>query len=305
MRQLNLDQVKALIEVIECGSFTAAAARLNLTQPAVSLQIQELESRFQVGLIERVGRHIRPTPAGLELARIGRRLIAEAEEAHLVMRRYSAGFLGQVRLGTTMTALIYVMPPVIRDLKVTAPLIELRIRTDFSGGTLQAVYDNELDLGLCVGPVNNRHVEAILLNREPLVAIFASDWPGVPDVVEPAMLSRWPLILGNPKSALRALTESWIRTAGPPPRPVMELDNVAGIKSVVGAGLGVSIIPAILIDEHARDRQVTARPLSPPIDRELYLVMRRDKADDPVIRLVRDAILRHLGRQPVARSRPG
>ena len=294
MRQLNLDQIRSLIEVIACGSFTSAAHELSLTQPAVSLHVQELEGRFAVKLIDRVGRRITPTPAGLELAAIGQRLLDEADEAHRVMRRYVDGFVGQVRIGMSMTSLIYLMPPVIRELKRTVPSLELVIRTRFSVNTLQGVRDNELDLGLCTGPVSDKAVEAVEVGTNSLAAIFPPDAADVPDVVAPGVITRWPLILGDPRSALRHLVEDWIGIGGPVPRPVMELDNVAGIKSVVGAGLGASLIPALAINDEDRAGRLIVRPLDPPISRSLLLVQRRDKADDAAIRHVRAALLANM-----------
>lgn len=297
MRQLNLDQLRSLIEVIACGSFTAAAQELNLTQPAVSLHVQELESRFKVKLVDRVGRRISPTPAGTELAAIGQRLLDEVDETHRVMRRYVDGFAGQVRIGMSMSVLIYLMPPVIRELRRTVPLLELVIRTRFSENTLQGVRDNELDLGLCTGPIADKAVDATEIGADPIVAIFPPDAPDVPDMIEPAMINRWPIILGNPRSALRRLVEDWIGTAGPVPRPVMELDNVAAIKSVVGAGLGASLVPALAIDDNDQAGGLIVRQLSPPINRSLLLVQRKDKADDAAIHHVRAALIANMRRK--------
>ena len=294
MRQLNLDQIRSLIGVIACGSFTSAAQGLSLTQPAVSLHVQELENRFKVKLVDRVGRRITPTPAGLELAAIGQRLLDEAEEAHRVMRRYVDGFVGQVRIGMSMTALIYLMPPVIRELKRTVPSLELVIKTRFSENTLQGVRDNELDRGLCTGPVSDKAVDTTEIGTHAMVAIFPPDATDVPDAVAPNMIGRWPLILGDPRSALRHLVEDWIGIGGPVPRPVMELDNVAGIKSVVGAGLGASVVPALAITGDDQRGRLIVRPLEPPINRSLLLIQRRGKADDAAIRHVRAALLANV-----------
>ena len=295
MRQLNLDQIRALIEVIACGSFTAAAQELHLTQPAVSLQVQELESRFRLKLVERVGRRISPTPAGRELAAIGQRLLDQVDEAHRLMRRYGEGGVGEVRIGMSMTALIYLMPAVIRALKQAVPSLELVIRTGFSEATLQAVRDNELDLGLCTGPLADKAIDVVEVGADPLVAIFPPDMQDLPDAIEPAMMSRWPVILGNPRSSLRALVAEWIGIAGPVPRPVMELDNVAGIKSVVGAGLGASIIPALAMGDDEPPGRLIVRPLVPEINRPLLLIQRKDKAGDRAIQHVRAALLARRG----------
>ena len=81
MRGLNLDQLHTFVEVIERGSFSAAADRLDLTQPAVSLQVRQLEKRLGVRLIERVGRRAQPTPAGAELLAHARKI--EIGRAHV------------------------------------------------------------------------------------------------------------------------------------------------------------------------------------------------------------------------------
>ena len=294
MRQLNLDQIRSLIEVIDCGSFTSAAHELNLTQPAVSLHLQELEIRFKVKLVDRVGRRVTATAAGTELAAIGQRLLDQSDEAHRIMRRYVDGFVGQVRIGMSMTVLIYLMPPVIRALKRTVPSLELSIRTRFSENTLQGVRDNELDLGLCTGPINDKSVVVTEVGIDSLMAIWPADADDIPDAITPAYLKRWPLILGHPRSALRHLVEEWIGVDGPVPRPIMELDNVAGIKSVVGAGLGASLVPMIAIGDDGEAGRLLVRPLDPPISRSLLLVQRKDKADDAAIRHVRAALLANM-----------
>lgn len=293
MRQLNLDQVRALIKVIDCGSFTAAAFELNLTQPAVSLQVQELENRFGVKLVERVGRRIRPTAAGQELAQLGRQMLAMSETVHRAMRRYSEGFIGQSRVGTSMTTLIYLLPPIIRHLKDTVPSLEIVVRTGFSETTLQGVRDGDLDIGICTGPLADKSVDCIKLDNDALVAILPLETPDVPDLIEPSMVGRWPIILGNPRSALRNLMVSWIGSAGPVPRPIMELDNVVGIKSVVGAGLGISLIPELAIIADDRKR-LLVRSLSPPLERDMLLVHRKDRADEPAVRYVREALIAHM-----------
>lgn len=297
MRQVNLDQVRALIEVVRFGSFTAAAHELHLTQPAVSLQVQELEQRFGVKLVERLGRRVRPTAAGSELAAHGQEILERCEEVNRSMRRYRDGFIGQSRIGMSMTVLIYLMPPVIRRLRAELPSLELVVRTGFSEATVQGVRDGTLDIGLCTGPISEKAVECIPLLADQIVAIFPREQDDLPDAVEPNMMGRWPLVLGNQRSALRRLVASWIGTAGPVQRPIMELDNIAGIKSVVGAGLGMSLVPALSVHE-ADSTRIAVRNLEPPIVRDLLLVQRADRANEAAVRHVREALLSHLRSSP-------
>ena len=107
MRSLNLDQLRALAKVVELGSFSAAARQLNLTQPAVSLQIRELERRFGVQLIERVGKRAHATAPGRDLVEAAQRIFRECELTDAAMRRYRDGWIGRVHIGTTNTTLMY------------------------------------------------------------------------------------------------------------------------------------------------------------------------------------------------------
>src|SRR5258706_16453253 len=98
MRSLNLDQLRAFVEVVERGSFTAAGKELNLTQPAVTHQLQELERRFQVSLVERFGKRAYLMQAGEKLIENARNLLHEDSRAHDAMRRFGDGWLVRERV---------------------------------------------------------------------------------------------------------------------------------------------------------------------------------------------------------------
>ena len=117
MRNLNLDQLQALVEVVELGSISAAAKRLNLTQPAVSLQIRELEGRLGMPLLRRAGRQATPTSAGRELADHARDIFDTTRRALTVVRRHKDGSLGRVRIGSGNAALRYLLLPVLKRLR--------------------------------------------------------------------------------------------------------------------------------------------------------------------------------------------
>src|SRR5690349_2985404 len=125
MRGLNLDHLRAFATVLELGGFSAAAEKLNLTQPAISLQIRQLETRLGVRLIERVGRRAQPTNAGRDLlGHIGR--IDEAVQGAVeAVAPHRAGAIGRVRLGTGATACIYLLPRVLREVREAFPSLEI------------------------------------------------------------------------------------------------------------------------------------------------------------------------------------
>jgi DNA-binding transcriptional LysR family regulator len=134
MRSLNPDHLRALTEVVAHGSFTRAAKRLNLAQPTVSLQIRELETRLGVRLVDRLGKRAFATAAGRELIEHATRLAQETERLLAAMRRHRDGWLGQVRIGSSTTALIYHLPPVLARLRKEHPNIELVVTTGTTTG---------------------------------------------------------------------------------------------------------------------------------------------------------------------------
>jgi DNA-binding transcriptional LysR family regulator len=154
MRPLKLEQLKAFIEVAKHGSFTAAAQVMNLTQPAITHNVRELENRFQVRLFERAGNRVYLTTAGRRLTEYAVPLIEQEARARTGMREFLEGWFEHVRIGTSMTLLINVLPPVLRQLKLDRPNLEITLKTGLTSSTLRLLSENELDLGLCALPVS-------------------------------------------------------------------------------------------------------------------------------------------------------
>ena len=117
MRGLNLDALRTFAQVIELGSFSAAAERGGITQPAVSLQVRQLERRFGLKLVERVGRRAGPTAAGLELLTHIRAIDTALAQAEQAMTAHASQVAGRLRLGTGATACTYLLPPLLAGLR--------------------------------------------------------------------------------------------------------------------------------------------------------------------------------------------
>src|SRR6185295_9259332 len=147
MRSLNLDQLRAFVEVVERGSFTAAAKVLNLSQPAVTHQLHELERRFKVALVERLGKRAYLTQAGEKLIEHARQLLDEDGRAQTAMRRFDDAEGGRVRIGTSATVLMYALPPILQKLKTDHPQLDINLKAGLTAGTLKQLKANTLDLG--------------------------------------------------------------------------------------------------------------------------------------------------------------
>src|SRR4051812_20081781 len=137
MRSLNLDQLRAFVEVVTRGSFTAAAKELNLTQPAITHQVQELEKRFNVSLIERLGKRAHVTRAGEKLIEHARHLLDEDRRVQASMLRFTDGGVGRVRIGTSMTMMMYALPPILTELKTLHPQLEINLKAGLTSSTLK------------------------------------------------------------------------------------------------------------------------------------------------------------------------
>ncbi|MBV7457406.1 LysR family transcriptional regulator [Acidovorax sp. sif1233] len=275
MERINLDQLHGFATALELGSFSAAAQRLDLTQPAVSLQVRQLEKRLGTPLIERVGRVLRPTAAGAELlAHVGRidAVVAEALEA---VSRHADSATGRVRLGTGATACIYLLPPVLRSLRQCFPGLDITVRTGNTADIVQAVEDNTLDLGLVTLPASGRMLEVSPLLDDSFVAI-APRGTALPARIGAKELARHPVLLYEPGGHTRRIADAWFARAGVALQPAMSLGSVEAIKELVAAGLGCAVLPGMAVrDGHQGSLEV--RPLSPPLRRTLAVVMRRDK----------------------------
>lgn len=284
MRGLNLDQLRTFAEVVRAGSFSGAAARLNLTQPAVSLQVRQLETRLGVRLVERVGRRATPTAAGRELLVHAGRIEAEVAAAAEAMAAHAGGAAGRVRLGTGATACIYLLPPVLRALRRRLPSLEIVVSTGNTAGILRLLEENALDLGLVTLPAPGRAFSVTPLMEEEFVAVAPAEADDLPPAVTPAALAARPVVLYEPGGHTRRIVDDWFARAGISPKPVMELGSVEAIKELVGAGLGCAVLPSMAVEQAVG---LVTHPLSPRLYRRLGLVLRRDK---PLSRGLRETV---------------
>ncbi|MCB9947779.1 MAG: LysR family transcriptional regulator [Rhodospirillaceae bacterium] len=277
MRGLNPDHLTAFAQVVELGSFSAAAERLRLTQPAVSQQVRQLEQRLGLRLIERVGRRAAPTAAGAELLVHSRRIDAAVTAALEAMGRHAGGEVGRVRLGTGATACIYLLPPILRRLRQEFPGLEMTVSTGNTADIVRAVEDNAIDLGLVTLPAAGRMLDVTPVLDDEFVAIAAADDDRLPARVTPAALAALPVLLYEPGGNTRRIVDEWFARTGIDLKPVMALGSVKAIKELVAAGLGCSVVPSMAVSRPAARPRIIARPLSPRLSRKLAIVMRRDK----------------------------
>lgn len=287
MSGLSLDQLQTFVHVIDLGSFSAAARRLEISQPAVSLQVRQLERRLGIRLIERVGRRVTMTPAGEELLDHARRIDGAVMAALDAMTRYSEGTVGRVRLGTGATACIYFLPPILRALRSKFPGLDIVVSTGNTSAILKSIEENKIDIGLVTLPAPGRMFEVRPVLNDEFVLLAQGAAARHLGKVTPYALARLPLILYESGANTRVLIDQWAMRAGISLKPVMELGSVEAIKEVIGAGLGCGVIPRMALRTASAPRGVIKRSLSPKLHRKLAIVVRHDK---PLQRSLREVV---------------
>lgn len=288
MQSLNLDHLRTFVTVIEQGSFSAAADRLGLTQPAVSIQIRKLEKRLGTALVERVGRTARPTAAGTELLAHADRIDAAVSSAVEGVARHAGGTTGRVRLGTGATACIFLLPPVLGELRRRHPGLEITVTTGNTADIVKAVEENVIDIALVTLPASGRMLEITPILEDEFVAIAPREI-ALPNRVTAERLAELPLLLFEPGGNTRRIVDRWFAESGVVLSPVMSLGNVEAIKAMVGAGLGCSVLPGMAVPAGSQPAFAT-RPLSPRLHRQLATVIRRDKRLSKSLRAARNAL---------------
>lgn len=277
MRDLRLDQLQTFLDVIELGTFTAAADRIGISQPAVSLQVGQLEKKLGVRLVERVGKTVRPTEAGLSLIDHARRIGGDVEAALADMAGFGADQAGHVRLGTGATACIHLLPPVFRQLKEGFPSLQITVKTGNTRDILREVEENTLDIALVTLPVTGRMFSVTPVLEDEFVFVASADMIVPETEISPDELAHVPLILYEAGGNTRTLVDRWLTKAGVSISPLMNLGSVEAIKGLVGAGLGCAILPKSGVGGNPGQSGLSIRSLSPTLKRELAVVLRNDK----------------------------
>lgn len=293
----TLRQLRTFLAVVEAGSLSAAARALNLTQPAVSLALRELERMLGQRLLERDGRHAVPTAAGRTLIEHARLVRASVDEAMAAMEAHRSGAVGRVRLGAGTASFLYELPPVLSAAKARMPGLEIVVATGRSPELLRQVAAAELDVAVVSAAPLPRSLHATELAAHEMLAIFPEAMAPERAAARPEDLARWPLIMLAPGNSTRTLVDAWFaRAQGGPPRAAMEMEMEEAIKVLAATGLGCGVLPEIALAGRRGPPGTVVMPLRPELKRRQQLVLRKGKVVDRGLRAVVEEVTGRLGR---------
>jgi DNA-binding transcriptional LysR family regulator len=282
---MNLNHLAIFHAVAQAGSMTLGAERLDISQPAVSKQVQELERVLGVHLFDRIGRRVHLSPAGEILADYARRLFALAHEAEEAMADVRAVRRGRLAVGASTTIGTYLLPGVLAEFWRRHPGVELLVQIENTEQVHRRLAGHELDVGLTEGLVEDEELDAEVFHRDELVLIAAPGHrlAGQGRVALGAVREE-PFILREPGSGTRAVEERALARLKLPVRGVMALGSTEAIKRVVAEGVGVAIVSRLAVGAECAAGTLAVLPVAGlRIERPLHLVRRKGRRDGPAL----------------------
>ncbi len=259
---MNHNHLMLFYAVAQQGSFSAAAEKLAISQPAVSMQVAELERNLGVRLLDRLPRGVRLTQAGQALAEYAQRIAALERSADQAMYDIRQVRQGRLAVGCSTTIGAYVLPALLARFSQTHPGIQVDVRIGNTAQVQQALLDGVLHLGLTEGFVEHEHLAATTFRHDQLIAI---DPPGHPLRREKSVsLERFVgqrLIMREAGSGTRAVLEHAAAARGVPIQPFLELAGTEVIKAMVAHGVGVAIVSRLAVTQELTAGRLIEIPL--------------------------------------------
>jgi DNA-binding transcriptional LysR family regulator len=256
---MEIRQLRALTAIAELRTFTAAAARVHVTQAAISMQIRQLELETGTLLFVRTPRRCVLTHAGELLLERARRILREHDAALAELAELSGTTYGRLRLGSASAMFSSdQLPLILKELRARCENVEVTVTSGTSESLVRQITAGELDIAFISLPVEARGVQTELLLKDELIAIAHPDHPlAHKRVISAFELAEQKLILGERGGNTRRLIDGFFAEAGLHPVVAMELSRLTSIKRMVETGMGVGIVPVrSALEEIAEGRLV-------------------------------------------------
>jgi DNA-binding transcriptional LysR family regulator len=284
--------------VVQQRSFTKAAQLAGLTQSAMTRQIQGMENRLGLELLERTTRSVRVTPAGDFLFHESARLTGDVEASLQRLREQFAGARKEVRVGVSRTIGLAYLPGFFHANLRHLPQVACRVSYQRSADILGALEANDLDLGVLCPPkrlpqslrVTHRFDDAftLLAPRELATAFHSLPRSSKARAV---WLAKQPWLLIDEASNTGRKLRAWMIRQGWRVEPTMQLDGFDLIINLVALGLGISIVPIRALALYGRKKTLLRLPMRERFVRELVVVARRSrKTPEHVVQFVANVL---------------
>lgn len=275
MNNLTLKQLRYFEALARHGHFGRAAEACAVTQPALSLQIRDLEASLGAMLFERGPRQVRLTPFGEEVAPRVRDILRSVDELGDLARASRGRLSGRLRIGVIPTVAPYLLPRVIATLTRRHPGLDIHVRETLTARLLRELAEGRLDTAIVALPVSEAAFEEVGLFSERFVLVRPADDAEKP-VPSAAMLREMRLLLLEEGHCFRDQALSFCDLHAARPRELLEGSSLSTLVQMVSAGIGVTLIPEMAVPVETRSASVSvARFTDPEPRRTVGMIWRK------------------------------
>ena len=290
MKGLTLKHFRYFEALAQHGHFGRAAGACNISQPALSLQIKELEEMLGATLVERSGRQIRLTELGEVFAERARGILRAVDEVGDLVRATQRDLSGRFRLGIIPTIGPYLLPQVIRRLSARFPNLDIRLRESVTPRLIDDVRDGALDAAILALPVSEPSLTEHPIFSESFLLVRPAEDAKKP-VPDGRALQKMKLLLLEEGHCFRDQALSFCGLGQDRPRDIMDGSSLSTLVQMVGAGIGVTLIPEMAVDVETRSAAVSiARFRDPEPERTIGMIWRATNPMERQLRLVSDCV---------------
>ena len=297
MINFTLKQLRYFEAVARQAHFGRAAEMCSISQPALSAQIAALETTVGLKLFERSARQVRLTPFGEQFAPRARDILREAEALSEMARGAGGTALTRLRIGVIPTIAPYLLPSVIGHITAAHPEIDLLVRETMTHKLIEELSDGKLDCAIVALPVSEPAFTEVALFDEAMVLVRPAGDAGrpVPDV---DTLSQMKLLLLEEGHCFRDQALSFCALRNTLPREGLDGSSLSTLVQMVGAGIGVTLIPEMAVPVETRSASVDIAAMGAPHPkRTVGMIWRKSSALseklEGIAALVRDAAAAH------------
>lgn len=278
----TLHQLRLFLEISQSRSITKTAEKMNLTQPAVSIQLKNFQDQFSIPLTEIVGRKLFITDFGLEIAAAAQKIIDEVDSINYKTSAFKGKVSGRLKISVASTGK-YVMPYFLSDFSNAHKDVDLVIDVTNKTKVLESMQRNEVDFALVSVVPKTLKVDSIELMSNQLFLIAAKNKTAEKDVVDKSQLDYLPFIYREEGSATRDAMERFVLRNSLKDRKKIELTSNEAVKQAVLAGLGLSIMPLIGIKNELQRQDLEIIPFKGlPMNSKWCLIWLKSKKLSPV-----------------------
>jgi LysR family hydrogen peroxide-inducible transcriptional activator len=275
MASPTLKQLRYFDALARFQHFGRAAEASSISQPALSLQIKELEQMAQTPLVERSARKVRLTAMGEDFVQKARDVLRAMDELEDLMRASKGPLAGRFRLGVIPTVAPYLLPATINTLSERFPEIDLEIRESVTRSLVGDLLESRLDAAILALPISEPSLREFSLFQENFVLVRPSSESNKP-IPGPDTLRTMRLLLLEEGHCFRDQALSFCEITKTQPRQMMEGSSLSTLVQMVSAGMGVTLIPeiAVFLETRAADVSVARFPAPSPT-RTIGMVWRK------------------------------